>query len=109
MNSLHLFWIYLICIKYNEKEIVCLEAFSECTFGSESIYLNVREYVCDYMIEHKERFSEIIEDDIDEYISKMLLDDEWEGFTELVDFSEIYYVPIQVFGSIRFEDRIIRI
>ena len=39
----------------------------------------------------------------------MLLSAEWGGHAELVDFSKIYYVPIQVFDSIRSDDRIITI
>ena len=39
----------------------------------------------------------------------MLLGAEWGGHAELVGFSEIYYVPIQVFDSIRSDDQIITI
>ena len=90
----------------------CLfRALCKSTFGNESMHLEVRQYVWDYMIEHRERFSEFIENDIsiDEYLSKMLLDGEWGGHAELVAFSEIYNVSIQVFDSIGSKDPIIRI
>ena len=46
---------------------------------------------------------------IDQYISKMLLNDEWGGHTEIVAFSEIYDVQIQVFDSLAAQQPIVRI
>ena len=60
------------------------------------------------MIEHKECFSEFIEGDIAEYISKMLLNGVWVGHVELVSYSKIYNVSIRVYGSIGSEDQIIK-
>ena len=49
-----------------------------------------------------------MEDDVDvtEYIAKMLLDGEWGGHVELVAFSELYSVQIQIFDSIGCEQPI---
>ena len=38
--------------------------------------------------------------DIKDYISKMLIDEEWGGYVELVAFSELYNKQIQVYDSL---------
>ena len=47
--------------------------------------------------------------EIVEYILKMLLDDKWGVHAELVAFSELYNVQIQVFDSFGLWDTITRI
>ena len=63
------------------------------------------------MIHNRDRFEQYMEEDttIDQYISKMLLNGEWGGHTEIVAFSEIYDVQIQVFDSLSAQHPIVRI
>ena len=63
------------------------------------------------MIHNKDRFEQYMEKDttIDQYISKMLLNGEWEGHAEIVAFSEIYDVQIQMFDSLAAQHPIVRI
>ena len=63
------------------------------------------------MIPNRDRFREFMEDneEIDEYIFKMLLDGEWDGHAELVAFSKLYNVQIQIFDSFGSEKPIVRI
>ena len=46
---------------------------------------------------------------IDQYISKMTLNVQWRGHAEIVAFSEIYDVQIQVFDSLAAQHPIVRI
>ena len=46
---------------------------------------------------------------IDQYISKMPLNGEWGGHAEIVAFSEIYDVQIQVFDLLAVQQPIVRI
>ena len=46
---------------------------------------------------------------IDQYISKMPLNGQWEGHAEIVAFSEIYDVQKQVFDSLATQHPIVRI
>ena len=46
---------------------------------------------------------------IDQYISKMPLNGKWGGHAEIVAFSEIYDVQIQVFDSLAAQHPIVRI
>ena len=64
------------------------------TFGKSPIYLTVRQYLCDYLIQNRDRFRELIENcvEIDEYISKMLFECEWGVYRKLIVFSEFYDV-----------------
>ena len=66
------------------------------------MHLTVRQNICDYIIQNRARFKDFMEDDVDvtEYTAKMLLDGEWGGHVELVAFSELYSVQIQIFDSI---------
>ena len=72
------------------------------------MHLTVRQNICDYIIQNRARFKDFMEVDVDvtEYISKMLLDGEWGGHLELVAFSELYSVQIQIFDSIGSEQPI---
>ena len=46
--------------------------------------------------------------EIDEYIFKMLLDDEWGGHEELVTFTQLYNIKIEVFDSLGSQEPMIR-
>ena len=63
------------------------------------------------MIHNRDRFEQYMEEDttIDQYISKMPLNGEWGGHAEIVAFSEIYDVQIQVFDSLAAQHPIVRI
>ena len=80
-------------------------------FGDDSFHLVVRQTVCYYMIHNRDRFEQYMEEDttIDQYISKMLLNGECGGHAEIVAFSEIYDVQIQVFDSLAAQQPIERI
>ena len=54
------------------------------------------------MIRNRDRFEQYMEEDttIDQYISKMPLNGKWGGHAEIVAFSEICEVQIQVFDSL---------
>ena len=54
------------------------------------------------MIHNRDHFEQYMEEDttIDQYISKMPLNGQWGGHAEIVAFSEIYDVQIQVFDSL---------
>ena len=58
--------------------------------------------MCDHLIKNQNRFEEAMEEgtDIKDYISKMLIDGEWGGYVELVVFSELYNIQIQVYDSL---------
>ena len=58
--------------------------------------------MCDHLIKNQNRFEEAMEEgtDIKDYISKMLIDGEWCGYVELVAFSELYNIQIQVYDSL---------
>ena len=49
------------------------------TFVNNPIHLIVRQYLCDYMIQNRDRLRDFMIDsvEIDKYIFKMLRDDEW--------------------------------
>ena len=63
------------------------------------------------MIHNRDRFEQYMEEDttIDQYISKMPLNDQWGGHAEIVAFSEIYDVQIQVFDSLAAQRPVVRI
>ena len=63
------------------------------------------------MIHNRDHFEQYMEEDttIDQYISKMLLNGKWGGHAEIVAFSEIYDVQIQVFDSLAAQHPIVRI
>ena len=46
---------------------------------------------------------------IDQYITKMMMEGEWGGHSEIVAFSEIYSVQIHIFDSIAFQEPITRV
>ena len=66
------------------------------------MYLTVRQNVCDYLIKNQNRLEGVKNEgtDIKDYISKMLMDGEWGGYVELVAFSELNNMPIQVYDSL---------
>ena len=66
------------------------------------MHLTVRQNVCDHLIKNHNRFEDAMEEgtDIKDYISKMLIDGEWGGYVELVAFSELYNIQIQVYDSL---------
>ena len=79
----------------------CLfRAVCQSAFGSDTMHLTVWQNVCDHLIKNQNRFEEAMEEgtDIKDYISKMLIDGEWGGYVELVAFSELYNIHIQVYG-----------
>ena len=81
----------------------CLfRAICQSAFGSDSMHLTVRQNVCDHLIKNQNRFEEAMEEgtDIKDDISKMLIDGEWGGYVELVAFSELYNIQIQVYDSL---------
>ena len=51
------------------------------TFGDDSVHLFVRQYVWDYLIQHKKRFAQFMDEEmtIDQYIAKMMMKGEWGG------------------------------
>ena len=63
----------------------------QSAFGSDSLHLTVWQNVCDYLIKNQKRFEEAIEEgtDIKDHISEMLMDGKWDGYVELVAFSEL--------------------
>ena len=63
------------------------------------------------MIHNRNRFEQYMEEDttIDQYISKMPLNGKWGGHAEIVAFSEIHDVQIQVFDSLAAQHPIVRI
>ena len=68
----------------------CLfRAIWQSAFGSDSMHLTVRQNVSNHLIKNQNRFEEAMEEgtDIKDYISKMLIDEEWSGYVELVAFS----------------------
>ena len=77
--------------------VLCLAA-----FGDDSVHLFVRVYVWDYLIQHKKRFTQYMDEEmtIDQYIAKMMMEGEWVGHSEIVAFSEIYSVQVYIFDSI---------
>ena len=46
---------------------------------------------------------------IDQYITKMMMEGEWDGHSEIVAFSEIYSVHIHIFDSIASQEPITRV
>ena len=66
------------------------------------MHLIVSQNVCDYLIKNQNRFEEAMEEgtDIKDCISKMLMDDQWGGYVELVAFSKLYSIQIQVYDSL---------
>ena len=75
------------------------------------MHLTVRQNVCDHLIKNQNRFEEAMEEgtDIKDYISKMLIDGEWGGYVELVAFSELYNIQIQVYDSLGSQQPIITV
>ena len=63
------------------------------------------------MIRNRDCFEQYMKEDttIDQYISKMPLNVQWRGHAEIVAFSEIYEVQIQVFDSLAAQHPIVRI
>ena len=80
-------------------------------FGDDSVHLFVRQYVWDYLIQHKKRFAQYMDEEItiDQYITKMMMEGEWGGHSEIVAFSEIYSVQIHNFDSIASQEPITRV
>ena len=62
--------------------------------------MTVRQNVCDHLIKNQNIFEETMEKgtEIKDYIYKMLIDGEWGWYVELVAFSELYNIQIQVYG-----------
>ena len=80
-------------------------------FGDDSFHLVVRQIICYYMLHNRDRFEQYMEEDttIDQHFSKMPLNGKWRGHAEIVAFSEIYDVQIQVFDSLAAQHPIVRI
>ena len=81
----------------------CLfRAICQSAFGSDYMHLTVRQNACDYLIKNQNRFEEAMEEgtDIKDYISKMLMDSEWSGYVELVAFSKLNNIQMQVYDSL---------
>ena len=68
---------------------LCLAAFKD-----DLVHLFVRQYVWDYLIQHKKRFAQYMDEEmtIDQYIAKMMMEGEWGDHLEIVAFSEIYNI-----------------
>ena len=77
-------------------------AIYQSAFGSDIIHLIVRQNVCDCLIKNHNRFEGIMEEgtDIKDYISIILMDDEWVWYMELVVFSGLFNIQIQVYDSL---------
>ena len=75
------------------------------------MHSTVRQTEWDYFIQNKVRFQEFMEPEIEiiEYISNMLLDEQWGGYAELITFSEVYNVQVSIFDSIASEQPITRV
>ena len=86
-------------------------ALSRVLYGTEEYHVQIRTNIWDYIITHKARFSEFMEEGIhiDDYISDMLMSREWGGHTEIVAFSEIYNTSVHVFDSLASEEPVIKI
>ena len=79
-------------------------------FGDDSFHLVVMQIICYYMIHNRDLFEQYMEEDttIDQYISKMPLNGQWGGHAEIVVFSDIYNVQIQVFDSLAAQHSIVK-
>ena len=86
-------------------------ALSRVLYGTEEYHVQIRTNIWDYIITHKARFSEFMEEGIhiDDYISDMLMSREWGGHTEIVAFSKIYNTSVHVFDSLASEEPVIKI
>ena len=86
-------------------------ALSRVLYGTEEYHVQIRTNIWDYIITHKARFSEFIEEGIhiDDYISDMLMSRVWDWHTEIVAFSEIYNTSVQVFDSLASEEPVLKI
>ena len=71
-------------------------ALSRGWFGSPEYNLGVIESLCDYVFQYSIRFEHHLLTVLFEYISKMLEDGEWGRELEIIAFSELYCVNIQV-------------
>ena len=86
-------------------------ALSKVLYGTEEYHVQIRTNIWDYIITHKARFSEFMEEgiQINDYISDMLISREWGGHTEIVAFSEIYNTSVHVFDLLASEEPVRKI
>ena len=84
---------------YNEDgDGNCLfRAISRLTYGTPDHHKEIRETVCDYIATRYDRFSNFILWDINDYIDKMLDEGTWGGEPEVVAFSELYNVTVNIY------------
>ena len=83
-----------------EPDGKCLfRALSRGWFGSNEYQVEVKESLCDYVLNNSIRFEHHIPTVLSEYISKMLEYVEWSGESEIVVFLELYYINIYVYDT----------
>ena len=75
-------------------------ALSFATFGDDEYHITIRETIWDYIQKNLVRFKEFIEGDENDYIQQMRNSSTWGGNIEIVAFSEIFDVSINIFDQI---------
>ena len=75
-------------------------ALSFATFRDDEYHFTIRETILDYIQKNLVRFKEFIEGDGNDYIQRMRNNSTWGGNIEIVAFSEIFDVSINIFDQI---------
>ena len=75
-------------------------ALSRTTFGSPEYHREIRVQVANYIEVNREQFENFIVGDFNQYVKKIRDSDYWGGNQELVAFSELYGVNIEVYDRI---------
>ena len=75
-------------------------ALSRTTFGSPEYHSSIRVQVVNYIETNKSHFEDFIDGDFNQYMSLIRETYYWRGNEELVAFSELYWVNIEVYDRI---------
>ena len=75
-------------------------ALSFATFGDDEYHFTIRETIWDYIRKNLIRFKEFVKGDENDYIQQMRNNSTWGGNIEIVAFSEIFDVSINIFDQI---------
>ena len=67
------------------------------TYGTPDYHKEIRETVCDYIATRYDRFSDFILWGINDYIDQMLDEGIWREEPEVVLFSELYNVTVNIY------------
>ena len=90
--------MYLFNIYNEDGDDNCLfKAISRLTYGTPDHYTEIRETVSDYIATRYGRFSDFILGDIKEYIYEMLDEGTLREEPEVVAFSELYNVTVNIY------------